>query len=447
VDLVATIVAVSSPPGRSRRAIIRCAGPGARHIASAILGVAPSGTVAAHVPFGQRRLPVVSSWFPAERSFTGQDTLELHLPGNPVLVDRVLEAMIEVGDAAGVETRHAHPGEFSGRAYLTGRLSLIEAEGIALKVAATSDAHLQAANALMDGSLGAWVRGAADELATLLALVEAGIDFTDEEDVVAIARGELNGRLAEINASVDAYVRNATGTEVLDGIPRVVLAGPPNVGKSTLFNALIGDDRVLVSSLAGTTRDVIEEPLHVPCGEDGAEVLLLDVAGLEAGGGLLERAMQDHARSAISTADLVVWCTGPSDSTEFREDGLLVMTKRDLAPDESIPAGAIAVSARSGEGIDALRTAIGERLLDRAVSLSADVVVMTSRHATAMRNARQQMVIAIEMLSATEGERLNHPELIADLLRTALDHLGEIVGIMTPDEVLDRVFSSFCVGK
>ena len=324
---------------------------------------------------------------------------------------------------------------------------MIEAEGIALKVAATSDAHLQAANALMDGSLGAWVRGAADELATLLALVESGIDFTDEEDVVAIARGELKGRLAEIDASIDAYVRNATGTEVLDGIPRVVLAGPPNVGKSTLFNALIGDDRVLVSSLAGTTRDVIEEPLHVPCGEDGAEVLLLDVAGLEAGGGLLERAMQDHARSAISTADLVVWCTGPGDSTEFREDGLLVMTKRDLVPDESIPAGAIAVSARSGEGIDALRTAIGERLLDRAVSLSADVVVMTSRHAAAMRNARQQMVIAIEMLAATEDKRLNHPELIADLLRTALDHLGEIVGIMTPDEVLGRVFSSFCVGK
>lgn len=447
MDLAATIVAVSSPPGRSRRAIIRCTGPDAHHVAQLLLNASPSGTGIANISLGDQTLPVVASLFPSGRSFTGQDTLELHLPGHPALVDRVLKQMLEVGEAARVDIRHAHPGEFSGRAYLTGRLSLIEAEGIALRVAASSDAHLTAANALMDGSLGDWVRAAADEVATLLALVEAGTDFADEEDVVAIDSGSLQDRIRSVVTRIDEHLEHATGTEVLDGIPRVVLSGPPNAGKSTLFNALLARDRVLVSDLAGTTRDVIEEPLAVPCGSHTAEVLLQDVAGIDDGDGALAGAMRRQAEQAIDQADLVIHCVGPGDPLPTVEGGVVVLTKSDLANGTPPPPHAVALCARSGQGVEELRAIIGDRLLGRAVSLSSDVVVMTARHASALRAAQKHLAETMTMLMDGSRQRLSDPEIIAELLRTALHALGEIVGVMTPDDVLERVFSSFCIGK
>jgi tRNA modification GTPase len=387
--------------------------------------------------------------FPGPGSYTGEDAVELQVPGNPVLLQRVMDGLIESGQARGIDARRAEAGEFTARAFLNGKMSLTRAEGVAAIIAAQSDAQLRAGRVLAGGRLGGLARAMADELAGTLALVEAGIDFTDQEDVVAIAPRDLYERLAAVRYRLGGQLERAVGSEQLEALPRVVLAGEPNAGKSTLFNALLGRTRAVVSAIAGTTRDVLVEPLAIDTPHGPAEVMLADLAGADAAGDALTRDMQRAAGRAVEQADLVLLCVPVDEPTPDRDAGkhLVVRTKADLAGSGG-GAGGLAVSAVTGEGLDALRAEIARRLADRTVSLAADALALQPRHEAALRAAHGHVAdAAAQVERARDARHLPQPELIAAAMRSGLDELGRLAGDVTPDDVLGRVFATFCVGK
>ena len=278
----ATILAVASPPGRSLRGIVRISGAEAfaliqPHVDDCAVGVHRATFQIA----GAARFSILMLTTRAPHSYTGEDSIELQMPGNPTLLERVIRTLIESGGARGLDVRRAEPGEFTARAFLNGRLDLTQAEGVAATIAARSDAELAAARLLTTGRLGEFAMGVADDLAAALALVEAGIDFTDQDDVVAIAPADLHARLCDLRSRIDSQLRRSVGMEQLQSIPWVAIVGPPNAGKSTLFNALLGHERAVVSPIAGTTRDVLAEPLTIATPHGRAEVMLVDLAGLD----------------------------------------------------------------------------------------------------------------------------------------------------------------------
>jgi tRNA modification GTPase len=461
VDLRSIIAAVASPPGSSARGIVRLSGPGtidlvAEHLNLAGAPTAP-GLHRARLRAEGLEVPCLVLFFRAPRSYTGQDAAEIQLPGNPWLLTRVLEALLGSAARRGLDARHAGPGEFTARAYLGGRMSLTEAEGVAATIAATNDAQLRAAAHLREGRLGRLAGALRDELAGALALVEAGIDFSDQEDVVPIAPPELRGRLRGLRDRIESYLRRAVGMEALDAIPRVVLCGPPNSGKSTLFNALLGRRRAVVSRFAGTTRDVLEEPLHVRTATGPAEIMLVDVAGDDPDGAPLNRLMQAAARGAIDRAELLLECVPPGalpapPSPRPRRRVLVrTMIDREPGPGRTTPDNwgqdEAAVSAVTGAGVEALRQRLAQILRDRTVSLGADSLALLPRHEAALRSAREGLDEALGLVALDEPRHLTAPELVAASMRRALDDLAALCGEVSPDDVLGRIFRTFCIGK
>ncbi|MDG1899457.1 MAG: 50S ribosome-binding GTPase, partial [Phycisphaerales bacterium] len=288
MDTTATILAVSSSPGRSARGLVRISGPRAFDlIARELLSAFHAESVRreirpARLRFSGSELPVLLLTAPGPTTATGEDVVELQAPGNPLLLARIVDALVESGRSADFDVRLAEPGEFTARAFFNGRCSLTEAEGIAATIAACSDAQLRAASMLRTGRLGTVARELSESIASMLALVEAGIDFSDEEDVVAIPPDELVSRLEPIRDVIHGVLDRSIGMESLQSLPHVVLCGPPNAGKSTLFNALLGHERAIVSDRPGTTRDVLREPMDLSVGNAAArEVMLIDLAGID----------------------------------------------------------------------------------------------------------------------------------------------------------------------
>ena len=439
-----TIAAVATPPGLAPRGIVRCSGPEVAQALAAVGADWSLGRGAHRVRLGLAgaTLPALAAFMPGPRSFTGEDCAELVLPGAPIVVDRVLDALVARGGA-----RLAAPGEFSARAYLAGRLTVEQAEGVAMAIGARSAAELDAARRLLSGESGERWRAVADELAGALALVEAGIDFTDQEDVVAITPAALLDRLEAVTAALGGVgAAPAQGAE-----PVIVLAGAPSAGKSTLFNALLGRRRAVVDESPGTTRDALREPIRLGDGPLATEATLVDLAGLDGAlvGGA-DGAAQDAARRAIGDADVVLWCdpAGRFDAGELPPTEATILRVRTKADLPGAPvAGVLGVCALDRWNLDALRRAMRDGV-EASGARGAEALIVLPRHREALSRAVSALDEAIALVAPVRAEpRLPDAELIAGAMRAALDAIGEVSGRIDPDDVIGRIFASFCVGK
>lgn len=424
--------------------IVRASGPGAAKLASDVWNQGlPDASHAACGSIAFANLEVPGCWlyvFRSPRSYTGEDLVEFHIPANALLARMLLDDLVARG------ARTADPGEFTARAYFNGRLDLTEAEGVAATIAASGEQELRAARQLLAGELAQRLRPASDLVAETLALVEAGIDFADE-GVSFLSATEVAERIGRVDALLVELLDNSSRFERLAHEPRVVLVGRPNAGKSTLLNAFAGHERAVTSPVAGTTRDVLTADVALPRGI----VKLTDAAGLGDGEpdpatpADVARQMRDNALRAAETAEVLVLVR---DITDPRPDlaplprtpDLIVQTKVDLPT--SAAGATFAVSARTGANLDALR-----RELDRlafgtpAAGTGGTALALNARHVQAVSEARDALARATQHVSDEAAE------LVALELREALDAVGRVVGVVTPDDVLGRIFSTFCIGK
>ena len=462
-----TIAAIATARG-GLRGLVRLSGPDAHAILDRVTtgcvptarktGVVRVGILLHPTGMGVRQgggvvLPASAFVFRGPWSYTGQDSVEILTVGNPIVLERVLDLVLDAG------ARRATPGEFSARAYLYGKLTLAEAEGIAARIAAKRDGGLDAAERVRSGQFGRRCAGWSDRLADLLALVEAGIDFSDQEDVVAIRGDALVVALAELTGEIRGDLGPGRASEVSREIPSVVLVGPPNAGKSTLFNALVGIERSVVSDEAGTTRDAIAESIVLgPAGgpdgvgeaASGTAVRLVDLPGLDGSGDGLEQLAQQRALAEIASAELLLACD-PSGRFAFVDGlddrpALRIITKGDQLPADLAGAAmggqgsSIAVCALDGWHLDQLREAVADHAHRGEGGES-----LIPRHRRALASACEWMRLAQQ--SVTSSGAIEVPEAVAASLRSALDELGSVSGKIAPDAVLGRVFASFCVGK
>ncbi|MFO0857576.1 MAG: GTPase [Phycisphaerales bacterium] len=479
-----TIVACATAPPAWQsglRAAIRISGPATHSILSQLSPLPPTGeagrcrtttdsnksvapfTRGIHTAFlpltNYTHLPLLILAFPTPNSYTGEDVAELLFPSNPYLVDRVL-AWLTAHD----HVRLAHPGEFTARAFLRGRLSLEQAEGVGATIAAQSLEQIDAAKQLLSGRTGNEYRLWADEITNLLALVEAGIDFTDQEDVVPIAPNALSTRIGSLITQLQKHAGASAGQESQSdtSLPLVALIGKPNAGKSTLFNALLGHQRAIASPLAGTTRDVIIERLNLSPDSPGAgEIQLADFPGLDATAATLsDQEAQRTLHETLSRVDLFVWCdpTGKFDErdlpTQSPKPTLRVQTFADKITSDVPPTGGAALSSRwkvlplplcalDGWNLASLRRAIADQALSR---YGSSIASLLPRHRRAIDTAASALRAAHNDIYA-HAHALANPEALAEQLRIALTSIGELVGTITPDDVIGRVFATFCVGK
>lgn len=465
-----TIVAVSSAPPPARRVVVRLSGPQALLAASTVVRELPAsrGVARTHLRLAGRtadaaaecglQLPAVVAVFRSPSSYTGEDVVELGVPGSSWVVQTLLTRLLACDGV-----RSAEPGEFTARAFLNGRIDLTAAEGVAATIAAADARQLAAAGQLRSGVLLRTLEPVTDKLADWLARVEAGIDFSDE-DVRFITPAELAAGIDDLLVQLREVVARGRRFGVLAAVPRIVLAGPPNAGKSTLLNALAGRPRAVASPVAGTTRDRLETRIRLPRGE----AVLTDTAGLPdasppPGGPAssvaedpLTPAMLAAARQAIASADVLAWVV-PADGSlpdvvPPRPPDLLIRTMADRLHGGAAPhplpsvAGAateipsVVVSALTGDGLDRLRQTLNDLCFGRP---GGDGLALTARHLHHLHAALDEL--AATRQSIASGRPVD--ELTALSLRAALDSLGQISGAVSPDDVLGRVFATFCIGK
>jgi len=438
-----TIVAIATPPGRGGIGVVRISGGGARAIAKALCGIAPEPRRAQLTAFAGTDGTAIDRglalFFAAPHSFTGEDVLELHAHGSPVVLDALVRRACELG------ARTARAGEFSERAFLNGKLDLSQAEAVADLIAARSEAQARAALRSLDGEFSRRADVLANLIVRLRVEIEAAIDFSD--DAAESASKPVVERLFEeathgLQALLDAARR---GARLTDGM-HAVIVGEPNVGKSSLLNALAGNDRAIVTDIPGTTRDVLRESIVL----DGVEFTLADTAGLRESADVVEGEGIRRARAELARADLVLRVAEGAITTADLFDGtppaakrIVIVNKIDL---EGVPPSRnerdgtifIALSARTGEGLDLLRATLREAALggERGGEFSA-----RTRHVLALERADASLRRAQAALATAT------PELVAEDLLAAQHALGEIVGTFTREDLLGAIFSTFCIGK
>jgi tRNA modification GTPase len=431
-----TIAALSSAPGPGGRAIIRLSGPHCTTVVSALFapteGPLPSQRCliagAVRLEGVVAPLPADLYFWPGPRSYTGQDMAELHTLSCPPLVERVVAGLLQAG------ARAALPGEFTLRAFLAGKLDLTRAEAVQGVIEASSRAELKSALGQLAGGMAQPLQELRDDLLNLLADVEAGLDFADE-DIRFVGQEETLRRVSKALAQITLVGKQLDARAVAVRTFRVALAGRPNAGKSRLFNALTGG-QALVSARPGTTRDYLVGALKL----GDVTVELIDTPGWQIGADAIGAQAQTLGRRQAEEADLVLFCRAVDESAEGTEvergEAVRVATKCDLAP---APAGWLATSAVTSVGLAELRGAIAERARARHQPALAPSVSRCRHHVdTCLGHLRRAHAIVLYE---------DPPELLALELREALEELGEMVGAVYTDDLLDRIFSRFCIGK
>lgn len=431
-----TIVARATPPGRGGVAVIRVSGKAVRGITAQILGKVPPARRACLVSLadssGELLDRGLALFFPAPDSFTGEDVLELQVHGSPVVCDLLVARICELG------ARPAGPGEFSRRAFLNDRMDLAQAEAVADLIDAASATAARAAARSLRGAFSEAVDELVSRLTGLRAHLEATLDFPDEEinplEDKALSQGfeGLGERFARVSDAAEK------GRILRDGL-NVVISGPPNAGKSSLMNALAGESAAIVADEPGTTRDLVRAEISI----GGIPVELIDTAGLRIADGGVEREGVRRARAARREADLVldVWDAAAGGPEPRAEAGTIVVrNKIDLTgePPGLLRPAVVNVSARTGSGLDSLRAV----MVENSGAAGEGVFSARSRHVNSLKEARRCYLAARALFS--EG----HPaELVAEELRLAQEHLGEITGAVGSDDLLGEIFSQFCIGK
>ena len=443
-----TIAAIATPQGIGGISVVRVSGPNAGAIASQVIGPLPMPRQATLRSFagsdGHQIDEGLAIFFPGPGSFTGEDVLELHGHGGPVLVGEVLQSILNAG------ARPAAPGEFSERAFLNGRIDLAQAEGIADLINSATVAAARSAIRSLKGEFSEQINAFNVVLTDLRVYIEAAIDFPEEE-IDFLAEGAVEARVCSASQWLSDLKEGASQGALLANGIRVVLAGQPNVGKSSLLNRLSTEDRVIVSDIAGTTRDVVTVSTEI----EGLKVELVDTAGLREAENALEAEGVKRARRAIEEADLALLVVDDALEVEGANgdlenqwtgslDYILVRNKCDLSGHSSgmLEEGSpltVRVSAKTGAGLDALK-----RCIARAAGYQVGTeppIMARQRHIQAIIRAREHLV------QAERHARQGHGELIAEALRLAQSCLGEITGAVTTEELLGSIFSSFCIGK
>jgi tRNA modification GTPase len=436
------IVALATPPGRAALAVIRLSGTGAfgvaeRVIAGFRLEPARRATLATfHDLSGHPVDRGVYTVFPGPRSYTGEDLVELSCHGGVLVPGRLVAAL----QAAGA--RPAAPGEFTRRAMLNGKLDLVQAEAVGDLIDATAPAQAQAALRQLEGGLSRRLAALRDSLIAVQALLSYDIDFPEEDDG-PVPPERIAGEIDAVSAQIRHLVATAPAVERLREGALMVFAGRPNAGKSSLFNALLGSERALVTEIPGTTRDAIEAHTDFL----GWPVRLADTAGLWNAPERIDRLGVEVSRRYLAAADLVLLCVEAGreigeDETEVAaaRPSLLVRTKADLAPE---PGDGFAVSVVTGAGLGGLRRAAAERVFADRINLAdLEPVLTRERHRTALLRAQDALAGAVPHLGR-DGDAV----LASHHVREATSALDELLGTVDIEEVLERVFGSFCVGK
>lgn len=470
-----TICAIATPVGEGGIGIVRISGSDSMAIASRLIRLrsgASLPSITSHslyladivrpLPSDNPTLGISDDnlfidealvvYMKAPRSYTGEEVIEIHCHGNHRISAMICEAALRAG------CRLAQPGEFTKRAFLNGKMDLSQAEAVLDTIKAKSDEGLKVAQRHLRGELGREVTQLRQQLLTLLAHVEAGIDFV-EEDISFVEREELLRALERTQSVVSRGLGTAkTGRLLRDGA-RVVIAGRPNVGKSSLLNALLREQRAIVSTIPGTTRDMIEEAVEF----DGIRLSLIDTAGIRNTLDPVEEEGIHRTWKAVHDADVIIMLFDASSlpdrvpddelDSSLQERAIPVLNKIDRLSSEqrsaivkklsdSCQRPALAISTVTGEGLDVLRQQIISRIMPETLDASEGVMITNVRHQDALERTHEALGQAVDAIKSGREQ-----ECLAVDLRTAADALGEITGAITTDEVLDRIFSEFCIGK
>ncbi len=445
-----TITAIATPSGAGAISVIRISGPSSIEAADRIfrgkskLSESDSHTIHYGEILGEDGIlidDVLISLFRNPHSYTGEDSVEISTHGNPLISKQIIDLLLQNG------ARLAEPGEFTKRAYLNNRIDLAQAEAVADIISSRTDASLRGARNQLDGLLSKKVEEIRSSLINASSFVELELDFA-EEDVEFINLDELSNRIKKVKFEIETLLKSYSfGKVIKDGV-NVALVGKPNVGKSSLLNYILKESRAIVSHLPGTTRDVIREDVSI----DGILFRLYDTAGIRISEDAIEKEGVLRSRQAVRDADVVLLISDVEQENSgdlLQEISLItdplkivtVLNKIDLNGD--FPGSyAAKVSAITGEGIDGLFRVMKEKALGSSSYSEKNAIVSNSRHYDCLRRAKESLEKAEESIS-----RKMSGEFIAVDIRNAADDLGEIIGIVTSDDILNNIFTKFCIGK
>jgi tRNA modification GTPase len=462
-----TIAAIATPVGEGAISVIRVSGKSAFDAVDRVFrgktALKDCRTHSAHFGYlvdreGRPLDQVVGTVYKSPHSYTGEDCVEVSCHGGILVTRKVFEAILEAG------ARPAEPGEFTKRAFLNGRVDLSQAEAVADLIWSRSELSQRSSLEQLEGRLSNKINSLRERLLDACSLLELELDFV-EEDIELTGTNEIRSRLESILGELTQLIASFShGKMYREGV-KVVIAGRPNVGKSSLLNALLGQDRAIVTEIAGTTRDVIEENVNI----NGILFRVVDTAGLRDSKDRVEREGVTRTEKQISTCDLILLVVdlsqaiGPEDSVvfesikaqrkDFKSTSIVVLNKLDLVRDGNTNSligvspveelKSIKVSALTGEGIPELEKAMAEFAMNGDCHREeSSITVTNARHKDALVRASRHLMLSVESLKSGKSG-----DFVAIDLRAALDYLGEIVGVVTTDEILDNIFGKFCIGK